>query len=172
MLHIIRYLLHKKPNKGGSVSSLTRASPAAAVDALDDLALLELGLGHAADAVGGEVGVARLDAAQAAEVLVALLLPLGDQVLVGDLVLHAVVVQLSADGLPLVEEVEDVPGPLMVDLEDWPQCLHLSLALVRLRLGLPHLALQLLQGGLDQLPALGRRLAPGPGRAESHFRHL
>ena len=94
MLHIIRYLLHKKPNKGGSVSSLTRASPAAAVDALDDLALLELGLGHAADAVGGEVGVARLDAAQAAEVLVALLLPLGDQVLVGDLVLHAVVVQL------------------------------------------------------------------------------
>ena len=87
-------MLHKKPNKGGSVSSFTRASPAAAVDALDDLALLELGLGHAADAVGGEVGVARLDAAQAAEVLVALLLPLGDQVLVGDLVLHAVVVQL------------------------------------------------------------------------------
>ena len=42
------------------------------MDALDDLALLELGLGHAADAVGGEVGVARLDAAQAAEVLVAL----------------------------------------------------------------------------------------------------
>ena len=64
------------------------------MDALDDLALLELGLGHAADAVGGEVGVARLDAAEAAEVLVALLLPLGDQVLVGDLVLHAVVVQL------------------------------------------------------------------------------
>ena len=64
------------------------------MDALDDLALLELGLGHAADAVGGEVGVARLDAAEAAEVLVALLLPLGDQVLVRDLVLHAVVVQL------------------------------------------------------------------------------
>ena len=68
------------------------------MDALDDLALLELGLGHAADAVGGEVGVARLDAAEAAEVLVALLLPLGDQVLVGDLVLHAVVVQLCNDG--------------------------------------------------------------------------
>ena len=95
MFHIIRYLLHKKPNKGGSVSPLTRTSPAAAVDALDDLALLELGLGHAADAVGGEVGVAGLDAPEAAEILVALLLPLGNQVPVRDLLLDAEIVQLA-----------------------------------------------------------------------------
>ena len=67
--------------------ALPRASPASAVHALDDLALLQLVLGHPADAVGGEVGVPRLDAAQAAQVLVALLLPLGYQVGVGDLVL-------------------------------------------------------------------------------------
>ena len=36
----------------------------------------------------------------------------------------------SADGLPLVEEIEDVPGPLVVDLEDWPQCLHLKIVQV------------------------------------------
>ena len=60
---------------------------------LDDLSLLELGLWHPADAVGREVGVPGLDASQAAQVLVALLLPFGDQVAVGDLVLQAVVVQ-------------------------------------------------------------------------------
>ena len=70
------------------------AAPTAAMDALHDLALLQLVLGHAADAVGGEVGVSGLDAAEAAEVLVALLLPLGDQVAVGDLLLDAVVVEL------------------------------------------------------------------------------
>ncbi len=70
-----------------------RAPPAAAVDAFDDLPLLQLGLGHPADAVGGEVGVPGLNAAQATEVLVALLLPLGDQVGVRYLVLQAVVVQ-------------------------------------------------------------------------------
>ena len=64
------------------------------MDALHDLALLQLVLGHAADAVGGEVGVPGLDAAEAAQVLVALLLPLGDQVGVGHLVLQAVLVQL------------------------------------------------------------------------------
>ena len=64
------------------------------MDALDDLALLQLRLRHPADAVRREVGVPSLDASEAAEVLVSLLLPLGDQVLVGDLVLQAVVVQL------------------------------------------------------------------------------
>ena len=96
------------------------------MDALDDLALLQLRLRHAADAVRREVRVPGLDASEAAEVLVALLLPLGDQVLVGDLVPQAVVVQLTADGLSLVDEVEDVPRPLVVDLEDGPQRLDLK----------------------------------------------
>ena len=39
-----------------------------------------------------------------------------------------------ADGLPLVEEVEDVSAPLVMQPEDRPQRLHLPLALVRLRL--------------------------------------
>lgn len=54
----------------------------------------QLAFGDPTDAVGPEVGVPRLDAAQAAEVLVALLLPLGDQVLVGVSFLDAVLVEL------------------------------------------------------------------------------
>ena len=65
------------------------------MDALHYPALLQLALGHAADAVGGEVGVAGLDAPEAAQVLVSLLLPLGDQVAVSDLLLDAVLVQLT-----------------------------------------------------------------------------
>ena len=58
------------------------------MDALNYPALLQLALGHAADAVGGEVGVAGLDAPEAAQILVALLLPLGNQVWVGNLLLR------------------------------------------------------------------------------------
>ena len=61
--------------------------------ALHDLSLFQLCLGHPANAVGGEVSVSRLDAPKAAEVFVALLLPLGDQVPVRDFVLNAVLVQ-------------------------------------------------------------------------------
>ena len=78
----------------------------------------------------------------------------------------------SADGSPFVVEVEDVPGPLVVDLEYWPQRLHLPLPLVRVRLRLLHLLLQLLQGGLDQLPSLGRALAAGGSVAQdANFGH-
>jgi hypothetical protein len=80
------------------------------VDALHDPPLLQLVLRHAADAVGGEVGVPGLDAAQAAQVLVALLLPLGDQCRVGYLLPDAVVIQLPRDGLPAVEQIEQVSG--------------------------------------------------------------
>ena len=64
------------------------------MDALDDFALFQLALGHAADAVGREVCVAGLNASEAAQVLVALLLPLGDQVAVSNLLLDTVLVQL------------------------------------------------------------------------------
>ena len=40
----------------------------------------------------------------------------------------------SRDGLPAVEEVKDVAGLLVVDLEDGPERLHLTFALVWLRL--------------------------------------
>ena len=65
------------------------------MDALDYPALLQLALGHAADAVGGEVGISGLDAPETAQILIALLLPLGDQVPVRDLLLDAEVVQLA-----------------------------------------------------------------------------
>jgi hypothetical protein len=91
-------------------AQLAGAPPAAAVDALHDPALLQLVLRHPADAVGGEVGVPGLDTAQAAQVLVALLLPLGDQGRVGDLLLDAVVVQLPGDRLPPVVQIEQVSG--------------------------------------------------------------
>lgn len=58
----------------------------------------QLALGDSADAVGSKVGVSRLDAAQAAQVLVALLLPLGNQVLVGVAFFYAVLVQLCQGG--------------------------------------------------------------------------
>lgn len=89
---------------------------AAAVHTLDDLSLLELGLGHAAHAVRAKVGVPSLDTLQTAQVLVALLLPLGDQVRVGDLLVDAKVVQLATDGLALVEQVVDIARLLVVHL--------------------------------------------------------
>ena len=42
------------------------------MDALDDFALFQLALGHAADAARAEIGVARLNATQAAQVLITL----------------------------------------------------------------------------------------------------
>ena len=57
----------------------------------------QLALGDSADAVGSEVGVSCLDATQAAQVLVALLLPLGNQVLVCIALLYTVLIQLCQD---------------------------------------------------------------------------
>lgn len=37
----------------------------------------------------------------------------------------------SADGFPFVEEVKDVPTPLMVQSENWPKGLDLPFSLVR-----------------------------------------
>lgn len=59
------------------VSLLARAAATPAVNALHDPPLLQLPLGHAADAVGGEVGVPGLDTPQATQILVTLLFPLG-----------------------------------------------------------------------------------------------
>ena len=77
------------------MTTLSRTSSTAAMDALHDPALLQLALRHAADAVGGEVGVPGLDAPEAAQVLVALLLPLGDQVAICNLLLDAILVQFA-----------------------------------------------------------------------------
>lgn len=54
----------------------------------------QFAFGDPADAVGSEVGVTRLDTAQAAEVLVTLLLPLCNQVFVSVSFLDAVLIEL------------------------------------------------------------------------------
>lgn len=146
---------------------LARTSSASTVGAFNDPSDFQLALGDSADAVGSKVGVSGLDATQAAQVLVALLLPLSNQVLVCVAFLYTVVIQLSADGFPFVEEVVDVSTPLMMQPENWPKGLHLSLSLVRLGFSFSHFLIQLVQSGLNELPAVRGRL-PAP----LHFRHV
>lgn len=124
----------QRPTESRSVQKLhlTRTSSASTVGAFNDPSNFQLALGDPADAVGSKVCVSSLDAAQAAQVLVALLLPLGNQVLVCIAFFYTVLIQLSADGFPLVEEIVDVSTPLMMQPENWPKGLHLSLSLVRL----------------------------------------
>lgn len=136
------------------------------MSALNDSAHFQLAFGDPADAVGAKVGVPSLDAAQAAEVLIALLLPLGNQVFVSIALLDAVLIELSADCFPLVEEIKDVTCFLVVDPEDRPEGLHFPLPFVWLCLSFSHLLVQLIQRGLDQLPAIWGRL-PAP----LHFGH-
>lgn len=57
----------------------------------------QLAFGDSADAVGSKVGVTGLDATQATQVLVALLLPLGNQVLVCIALLYTVFIQLCQE---------------------------------------------------------------------------
>ncbi len=71
-----------------------RASPAAAVDALDESVRVELPFRHSADAGRAEVRVPRLDAAKTAERLEARLPPLRDECAVRVAVLAAVLKQL------------------------------------------------------------------------------
>ena len=105
--------------------------------------LLQLPLRHATNTVRSEVRVARLYAPQTAQVLVALLLPLRDEVAVCDTLAEAVIVEFLADGpFSLVVEVEDVARALVVDAEDRPEGFHFALALVRVLFGFAHLSVQ------------------------------
>lgn len=142
---------------------LAATAPAAAVDTLDDATLFDLALRHAANAVGALVRVARLDTPQTTEALVALLPPLGNQRAVSDAFVETVLVQLTADGLALVEQVIDVARALMVDSKNGPQSLDFSLAFMRVPLGFTHFCVELIKGGLDELPALWRGLSASSG---------
>lgn len=99
----------QKTDRLTSRRSVTARAPAAsAADALDALVLLQLIVRHPADAGAVEIGLLGLDAAHAAELLVAGLLPLGDEVGVAVAVLQEPVVELFADGFFGVVEVVDV----------------------------------------------------------------
>lgn len=96
------------------------APSAAATDALHIAILFQLSSRHSADTRAVEVCLFRLDAAQAAELLVALLLPLGNEHRIGISILQQPLVQLLADGLLLVVEIVYVAAPLVRNLENLP----------------------------------------------------
>ena len=91
-------------------ASLSRAASAATVNALHNSSLLQLTLGNSTDAVCGKVCVSRLNASQTTQILVALLLPLGYQIAVSNLLFDAKLVQLSGDGFSSVEQIINVPS--------------------------------------------------------------
>lgn len=78
------------------------------MDTFDDFSIFQLVLRHSTDAVRAKVRVSRLDAAEAAQILVALLFPLCHQIFVRNVLFDAILEQLLRDGLPFVEQVEDV----------------------------------------------------------------
>lgn len=97
-----------------------RATSASAANTLDLFGILHIRSRYSADACAVEVGLLRLDASKAAKLLVALLLPLGDQHRVRISVLQQPIVQLLADGLLLVVQLVDVAAALVSDLEYLP----------------------------------------------------
>ena len=79
------------------------------MDALHNSSFLQFALGNSTDAVGRKVGISRLNASQATQILVTLLLPLGYQVAVSNLFFDAKLVQLSGDCFSSVEQIINVP---------------------------------------------------------------
>ena len=92
----------------GSLSVSPRTASASTVSAFNNSPHFQFTFGHSTDAVGSEVGVPRLNAPQAAEVLITLFLPLCNQVFVSVPFLDAVFIKLSADSFSFIEEIEDV----------------------------------------------------------------
>lgn len=110
----------------------TRASTAPAVNALDrPVRVLALVLGDAANALGAKVGVLALYAAQTAEALVAGAFPFGNEQAICDALLEAPLVQIATDGPALIVKIVNVPGALVMNLEDGPGGLVYALALMR-----------------------------------------
>lgn len=135
--------IEKTDVKGRAEQELTRASSAAAVSAFNDPTDFKLALGDSADAVRSKVCVSGLNTAQAAEVLIALLLPLCYEVFICISLLYTVLIQLSADGFSLVEQIKNVSTPLMMKSENRPERLNLPLSFVRLCLSFSHFLIQL-----------------------------
>lgn len=88
---------------------------------LDDFSLFQLRLGHSTNAVRSEVCVASLNAAEAAEIFIARLLPLGYQIGICYAFFQAVFVEFLWYNFAAVIHVVDIPGFLMVDLENGPE---------------------------------------------------
>ncbi len=90
--------------------SVPTSTPAAStIHTLHLLVLLELLPRHTADARRIEVRLLGLHASQTTKLLIALLLPLGDEIAVGVVVLQQPVVEGFRDGFLFVVEVVDIP---------------------------------------------------------------
>jgi hypothetical protein len=98
--------------------------------------------------------------------LVALLLPLGNQHRIRVPVLEQPLVQLPADGLLLVVQVVDVARALVRDLENGPCHFVLFLALVRRVLGIFHLVRELEECVFQVFEAFGRAPLAGARSAD------
>ena len=131
------------------IGNLSRTSMTSTMNTLDDFSLLELSLGHTAHTIRSEIGVTRLNAPQAAQILISGLFPLGDEISIGYLLVDAIVVELLGNGLAFIVQIVDVPRLLMVNLEYGPENLSLAFAFVWRCFGFAHLLLEFVQRRLD-----------------------
>ena len=103
----------------------------ARVDLIAAFPVVELCPRDPADAGGCEICLFVLDAPETAELLVALLLPLGNQVCVPVPVLQQPVKQLARDRTTYVVKLVHVPAPLVVHLEDRRKRVRLGRSVMR-----------------------------------------
>jgi hypothetical protein len=148
--------------------SITAGTPsAAAILAHDELALLQIGLGNSADASGLVVGVLLDDTTQAAQLFEPCLLPLRNQRSICIFLIQQKLVQFPRNFLLLIEQVVDVPTPLMMDLRNLPKPLSLPLSIHRRMLSILHLQRKLVQHRQNGLKTFRRFF----GLQGSYLRH-
>ncbi len=115
---------------------------------LQQLITLEAGLRHSANAHAAEIR-AILNAENTAELLVAVLLPLRDQIRVSEFLPQQEIVQLPRNFLFYVIQIVNEARALVIDHEYFPGGLDLALADVGLLLGVSHLLLEFGEFGFD-----------------------
>ena len=75
---------------------------------LDNLAFLELCFRHTTYTIGAKVGVSCLNALEATQILVALFLPFGNQIGIGDFFVNTEIVKFAAYGFALIKQVINI----------------------------------------------------------------
>lgn len=109
-------------------SRSTCASSASTVHALDHFPFLQVRRRYATDARRSKIRVLGLDAAQAAQLLVAGFLPLGNECRIGVFLVQRELVHFARDFAMHVVLLVDVATALVVQTEDRPEDLILALS--------------------------------------------